>query len=179
MEEKQSPCSPGAVLSEETLLRIVYYPSHIDDNGKLKPEAIPTQDLRTRGFSVFRKLYIKRKKIDKVIDSYVGKNSERRCKGIYPIICSTVRNIEDNSKKKAFNVLDDAQTFDNEAHAEIKYSQKYTKSEQKGLRDKLKDKFIVVKEVSEICEELSENNKNWLTRLLSCWWNKFTGKYHK
>ena len=48
-ETKQSQFSPGPVLSKETLLRIVYYPAHIDDDGKLKPEAIPTQDLMDTG----------------------------------------------------------------------------------------------------------------------------------
>ena len=121
---KQSPFSPGPVLSEETLLRIVYFPAHIDDDGNLKPEAIPTQDLNDRGFSVYRKLYAKREKISNVIDNYVSRKSERKCRGISPILCETVRNIDDKDKKKAFFVLDAADTKDNEAHAEIKFSQK-------------------------------------------------------
>ena len=99
-EKKQSHFSPGPVLSEETLLRIIYYPAHIDDGGKLKPEAIPTQDLRKRGFSVYRKLYVKRQKISNVIDNYVSRNSARVCRGISPILCRTVRRITDKEKNR-------------------------------------------------------------------------------
>ena len=157
-ETKQSQFSPGPVLSEETLLRIVYYPAHIDDDGKLKPEAIPTQDLKERGFSVYRKLYVKREKISNVIDTYVSRQSERRCRGISPILCETVRNIGDKENNKAFNVLDAANTLEDEAHAEIKYSQNYGRAEQRGLRSKLKDKFTTILEVESIYAELKETN---------------------
>lgn len=151
---KQSQFSPGPVLSEETLLRIVYYPAHIDDDGKLKPEAIPTQDLNRRGFSVYRKLYAKREKIATVIDSYVSRKTERKCRGISPILCKTVRNIDDKENNKAFDVFDAADTLDNEAHAEIKYSRTYGKAEQRGLRSKLKDKFNVILDVESVYVEL-------------------------
>ena len=151
---KQSQFSPGPVLSEETLLRIVYYPAHIDDDGKLKPEAIPTQDLNNRGFSVYRKLYAKREKITSVIDNYVSRKAERKCRGISPILCETVRNIGDKENNKAFDVLDAADTLDNEAHAEIKYSRTYGRSEQRGLRSKLKDKFNTILDTELVCAEL-------------------------
>lgn len=153
-EKKQSLYSPGPVHSKETLLRIIYYPNHVDDDGNLKPEAIPTQDLRERGFSVFRKLYVKREKISNVIKDYISKDPKRECRGISPVLCETVRCIKDRESKKSFNVLDDAKTKDDEAHAEIKYSRKYGKAEQKGLRKKLKDKFTAILEVESIYAEL-------------------------
>lgn len=182
-EEKQSQYSPGPVLSEESLLRIVYYPAHIDDDGQLKPEAIPTQDLNDRGFSVYRRLYVKREKLSNVINSYVGKKPERECRGISPILCQTVRTISDRKAKKAFNVLDDATTKDDEAHAEIKFTRKYGRAEQKSLRNKLKDKFTAILDVETICSELQDtdlhNNKSWLktiTFFFYYWLAKFTGK---
>lgn len=153
-ETKQSQFSPGPVLSEETLLRIIYYPDHIDDGGNLLPEAIPTQDLRERGFSVYRKLYVKRKKVSDVIDNYVSKKSERQCRGISPVQCHTVRSINNKDGNQAFNVLDDAKTEDDEAHAEIKFSQKYGKAEQKGYRSKLKDKFTTILDTESVYAEL-------------------------
>lgn len=153
-ETKQSEFSPGPVLSEETLLRIIYYPAHIDDDGNLQPEAIPTQDLRERGFSVYRKLYAKRQKVSDVIDNYVSKNPERHCRGISPIQCHTVRSINNKDGNQAFNVLDDAKTEDDEAHAKIMFSQKYGKAEQKGYRSKLKDKFTTILDTELIYAEL-------------------------
>ncbi len=169
---KQSQFSPGPVLSEETLLRIVYYPAHIDDDGKLKPEAIPTQDLNSRGFSVYRKLYAKREKITTVIDTYVSRKAERKCRGISPILCKTVRNIDDKESNKAFVVLDAADTLDNEAHAEIKYSRAYGRSEQRGLRLKLKDQFNTILDTESVYAELKDTvpltkNKSIWARILS------------
>jgi len=164
---KQSQFSPGPVLSEETLLRIVFYPDHIDDEGKLKPEAIPTQDLRDRGFSVYRKLYVKRKKISNVIDNYVLKKPERQCRGISPVLCHTVRSINDRVESKAFNVLDDAQTIDDEAHAAIKFSRKYGKAEQKGYRSKLKDKFTAILDTESVYTELKNTDPPTIKRSLT------------
>lgn len=179
-KEKQSAFSPGPVLSEETLLRIVYYPAHIDEDGRLKPEAIPTQDLRERGFSVYRKMYVKREKIYRVIENYVAKKPERECRGISPILTKIVRDINDNVNKQAFHVLDDAKTKDNEAHAEIIYAQNYGRAEQKGLRNKLRDEFTAIREVGSVCEELGDLgeilNKNIATKSNNFFlnlWGKF------
>lgn len=182
-EERQSPFSPGPVLSEETLLRIIYYPYHIDDDGKLKPEAIPTQDLRDRGFSVYRKLYVTRGKITSVIDEYISRKSDRECRGISPVLSGTVRNINDKETKQAFHVLDDAKTKDDEAHAEIKYARSYGRAEQKGLRYKLIDEFTTILKVESVCSELKSsklingNNKNVITKikeLFLYYWMKLT-----
>ncbi len=156
-EEKQSQYSPGPVLSEETLLRIIYYPAHVDNDGQLKPEAIPTQDLKERGFSVYRKSYVKREKISTVINNYVSKKTERECRGISPIQCQTVRSITDKEMNKAFNVLDDAKTKEDTAHAEIKYSRNYGRAEQKGLRKKLIDKFTTILDTEIIYSELESD----------------------
>lgn len=182
-KEKQSRYSPGPVLSEEILLRIIYYPSHINDDGKLAPEAIPIKDLSDRGFSTYRKLYVKREKISHVIDNYVSKKPERECRGISPILCETIRSVNDKEARKAFDVLDDARTKDDKAHAEIKFSRDYGKSVQRGLRKKLKDKFTAIHEVETVYAELNETNQPQKVNLfeniiatLSYWWNKFTGK---
>ena len=73
-------------------------------------------------------------------------------------MCETVRSIGDKENNKAFNVLDAATTLDDEAHAEIKFSQNYGRAEQRGLRSKLKDKFTTILEVESIYAELKETN---------------------
>lgn len=182
-EEKQTRFSPGPVLSEETLLRIIYYPAHIDDNGELKPEAIPTQDLRDRGFSVYRKLYVTRAKITSVIDNYVSRKSERECRGISPVLSRTVRNISDKEGNQSFHVLDDAKTEDDEAHAQIKYARSYGRAVQKGLRDKLRREFTTILEVESVCGELRNNKLFTIKKIVVkikefflYYWMKFIAK---
>ena len=161
--KKQSRYSPGPVCSKEILLRIIYSPAHIDDAGQLKPEAIPSQDLKERGFSVFRKLYSSRKKLSAVIENYVSKKPQRSCKGVSSIECRKVRSISDYNNKQAFNVFDDAQTEEDKAHAKIIYSKKYNKAEHKSLRKKLLDELSVILEVEKIYRDLGDtkaHNKN-------------------
>lgn len=154
---KQSPYSPGPVADSERLLRIIFYPDHVDENDNLKPEAIPTQDLRERGFSVYRKFYIKTEKIYNVISNYTSNKHERQCRGISPIITSTVRSLRDTGNSQAFHVFDDANTKDDEAHAKIVYAQSYGRGYQKKLRNDLKDKFNSILSIETVCNEINLN----------------------
>ena len=61
--------------------------------------------------------------------------------------------------------------MDDEAHAEIKYSQNYGRAEQKGLRNKLRNEFTAIRDVESIYSELkakeSPCNKSCLDKLSS------------
>ena len=50
--------SPGVVENDEFLLRELFNPQHIDDDGQVLPAAISLEDLRHRGFSVNRIEYV-------------------------------------------------------------------------------------------------------------------------
>jgi hypothetical protein len=160
-DSKQSEFSPGPVSYDETLLRIVFSPDHIDINGNLKPEAIPTQDLKERGFSVQRKSYVRKKKIHENIEQFVSRKDSRNCKGISPVECKVVRSIEDDQALNAFDVIDDALTEEDRAHAKIMFKGKHGPSKMKALRRKLMDEFRVILEVKDVVENLpAEKLKN-------------------
>lgn len=153
-DSQQTPFAPGCVSSEEILLRIIFSPDHIDINGNLKPEAIPSQDLKERGFSVQRKLFVSKKRIYENIDHFVSRKESRFCKGISPIKCEVVRSIEDNQLNKVFNVIDDALTENDHAHAKIMFKNSYGRSMIKSLRKKLLDEFSVILEVKHVVDDL-------------------------
>jgi len=132
--KKQTEFSPGPVEDQEQLLRAVFVPDHVDENGELKPEAIPRTDLQQRGFSVYRHGYVSRERFDGVLEGYLQKDKNRACTGIAKLICGAVRSISDEEERQAFLVFDDANVEIDEAHAAILFSSSYTPSRQKRLR---------------------------------------------
>ncbi len=151
---KQSTFAPGPVHSDETLLRVVFAPEHIDSQGNLLPAAIPTADLALRGFSVHRKQHVRKKTILDQIKKYISKIEGRSCKGIGPIECAIIRSCKDTKSDQAFIVIDDALTKENYAHAKVMFKNKHSPAKMKGLRNRLKGEFKIILAVDKVVNNL-------------------------
>ncbi len=135
--------APSPVSPEEILLRLIFYPDHVKDN-KLLPEAIPRDDLRSRGFSVQRSNFVTRELLDIRIRNYCDKSAARRFEGIADLLCKKIREIKDDDSCQAFIVIDDARE-DDVGHAIILFSRKYSDSTQKKLRKNLLDQMSEIR----------------------------------
>ena len=138
---QQSVYSPGPVKDEESLLRAVFVPDHINSNGQLINAAIPCDDLfyPNRGFSVQRKQYLCRARFEDLINGYIERNPlNRRLHGIGILNCHDIRTIKDDNEKQALVVIDDAQSTKDQAHAVILVNNEtYKRSYVKKLRSRL------------------------------------------
>lgn len=145
---KQSKYAPCPVRSNETLLRLIFYPDHIRDTHLL-PEAISREDLRSRGFSIQRAEYATRKILQCRVDEICTKADGRSLAGIVKIVCENIRGIKDNDACQAFIVLDDANKEDDIGHAIILFSRDYANSFQRKLRKDLLDLMTEVISIEE------------------------------
>lgn len=120
---------PGVVSSEESLIRLVYYNEHINEDGSLKTAAITTKDITrevdgkvpSRGCSVNRRAFAEDSRLEeKALDqSARGKNSEDRKEvWAYELGTAQVRALADPEGNRAFCVVDRAEP-DDASHAEI------------------------------------------------------------
>lgn len=138
---QQSFFSPGPVKDEESLLRAVFVPDHINSDGQLMNAAIPCDDLidPNRGFSVQRKQYLSSARFEDLINGYIKRNPlHRRLHGIGILNCHDIRTIKDENEKQALVVIDDAQNPADEAHAVILVNDEtYKRSYVKKLRSRL------------------------------------------
>ncbi len=112
--------SPGVVADDEFLLRELFNPQHIDDNGQVLVTAISLQDLRHRGFSVNRIKYVS----PDFIKSSVRKRLSRprhgrpwRDEGVAKFEARRIRRIQTQGER-AFVVIDTALP-ENPGHASI------------------------------------------------------------
>lgn len=137
---QQTENSPCIVNSSENLLRALFTPDHIDDKGNIKEQAIPSQDLSERGFSVQREQYTDDDLNQTIISGWLNNKAERNFVKFAQLACSHVRKINDQQNNQAFIVLDDG-IDNNLAHAIILTSEKYGKGALKKLRHELIEVF--------------------------------------
>lgn len=117
--ESQAPeLSPGVVKNDEFLLRTMFHPEHIVD-GRVIPPAIPSKDLKERGYSLDREKYAVVRKICRRMLAQQRKQPDNRQEPfISKFLCERVRNLVCEEDKRAFIVVDDA-VEENTAHASI------------------------------------------------------------
>ena len=105
----QSAYSPGVVQDEEELLRIIFHPEHISDNGDVLPTAIALEDLRSRGFSVDRRQHAQRNIMQQTVECLRNRQpNHRQVDFIAQLLCEAVREMQDNDQERAFIVIDTA-----------------------------------------------------------------------
>lgn len=138
---KQSPYAHTPVNLQENLIRVIYRPDHVDNNGRLLENAIPSQDLTGRGFSVQRQSYVKKEKIQGMIDNYVNKKAERSFHSLAKAPCKAVRALHDEQNNQIFCVIDDANEPEDAGHAIILCARPYPQSKLKKLRTQLLEVF--------------------------------------
>lgn len=120
-KEVNNEYSPGVVQDEETLYRITLHPEHVDEDGKILPAAIASDDLKSRGFSVERKNYCNKENIKKLVDKQIQKAPDKRdFAEVAYFGCGVVRQFyfPDDNSIRSFLVIDEA-LIDNSAHASI------------------------------------------------------------
>lgn len=135
--------------NDEVLVRLIYSPEHLVDNDELKPTFIPSQDIIDRGLSVNRKRLIRREYIEQSIQKYLQKSADRKFHGYALVSCNEVLKITDHEGKTAFCVKPDP-IEDNEAHAVILCTKKYSRSVVSMVREKLIKKFYIIKELEKV-----------------------------
>ncbi|WP_207678754.1 hypothetical protein [Desulfonema magnum] len=122
-KESVSKYSPCAVQDNEDLIRQIYSPIHVDEDGRLKPLAF--EDASNRGMSVNKKNYISKEelegKISKKLKIDENRGKKRSCKGVAIAKCSEIRGLkqkEKDSETRLFCIYDTA-TDKDKSHADI------------------------------------------------------------
>jgi len=158
----QSEYSPGTVKDDELLGRLAYAPKEIL-NGKLVPEAISSNDLKKRGFSLFRDDFCNQDEITLLAITQMGKKPEDRKNAFISFFkTSKVREQiieyanEDGDKLKArsFLVIDEA-LEEVKSHATIYNSQKFGRATIKELKNQL---IEIINEFVEVDVTKTEKN---------------------
>ena len=111
--------SPGPVQDQETLLRIIIEPDHINE-GRIQPSAVQLRDLTQRGLSVHRREYTTEQEIRTAAQALADRTTaagRRRLEGLASFTAGVVRDIR-NLERQAFVVIDTALP-NNMAHASI------------------------------------------------------------
>lgn len=155
-EEKtqQSQYAPGPVDSDENILRLIFYPDHID-NGQLKPEAISRTDLRARGFSVQRRKFLRKSNYIQLRDNFLARDG-RKLEGVSDVLCSEIRSVRNPAEDRIFKVVDAADNESETAHALIFFASAFKDSEQKKYRKLLIEIMCEIKSENELIRELPE-----------------------
>lgn len=115
--------SPGSVLNEEVLVRILVAPQHMHKK-KIQPTAASLSDSERKGLSVIRNGYIEDDIIRAVAEGLVNRarNSNNDKAGVFGVLlieCSTVRQfVRFEESKRCYCVYDTAEK-NNHGHAEI------------------------------------------------------------
>jgi hypothetical protein len=126
-ENITSSSPPKSIDIDETLIRIILHPDHIDDAGKLKPSAISSDQLKC-GASVDRQKYASRNHIEENIKIQISRVQGRRFSRFGLIKHAAVQNINDTDDQSALNVKADPLS-DNPAHALIELKNEYQPSQ--------------------------------------------------
>lgn len=112
--------SPGVVADEELLLRELFSPQHINDDGQASAATISLKDLRYRGFSVNRISYVSQDFIRLSVSERLARpRRERpwRDEGVAKFQARQIRKIRVEGNQ-AFVVIDTA-LVENPGHASI------------------------------------------------------------
>ena len=112
--------SPGVVEDNEFLLRELFNPQHVDDDGRILVTAISLKDLRERGFSVNRSRYVSPEFIRSSVKERLSiprQGTPWRDEGVAKLEARRVRQIR-TGEDQAFAVIDTALPG-NPGHASI------------------------------------------------------------
>lgn len=143
--------SPGVVEYNEHLMRVLYSPYHIDNDGNLAPAAISTKELYEQGFSVFRKKYSQKSEIEKLIkDKLILKQGDWQLGRLGLIICQLVRELKDLEGDQIFYVYDHAYDAQNYGHAVILCKKPYRKSQLIEFKYALLERFKYLASIDEL-----------------------------
>ena len=114
--------SPGIVEDEEQLIREMFNPQHINEEGKVIERAISVNELLVDGFSVHRIQHVSKEFVEKSIQTRLSRKRKEpwASEGVPKLKTLAVRQIflED---ERAFVVIDTA-TEDNPGHASIYFA---------------------------------------------------------
>lgn len=150
IETTTTTLSPSTTVDiNESLIRILLHPDHVDELGKMKPSAIPSDDLKGRGLSVDRQQYASKKYIEKNISDLTSRREGVNFSAFAVIKHDSVLSIQDASNREAFYVIADA-LDGNPAHALILLKNEYTRSEIKKLRKALIDEFKLFNKIEDV-----------------------------
>jgi small subunit ribosomal protein S17 len=130
------------VNSSEWVIRLVYYPQHIDQQGNLLPEAIPTQDLRdsNRGWSTFRRHLSSKSDVQFAAAHSLNRIVGREIESLRKVLVADIRNVVDEiSGDRQLYVWDDARSGRERGHAIVVARQGLGHGMLKKLRKELID----------------------------------------
>lgn len=131
--------SPGVVEDNELILRELFNPQHVGDDGEIVPAAISLQDLRERGFSVHRMKYVTREFIESSIKQRLAKprsGKQWKEEGVAKIVVRKIRELK-LQDRQAFVVIDTA-LENNRGHASIFFANReIDKADTRELRSLL------------------------------------------
>ena len=115
--------SPGIVEDEEYLIREMFNPQHINDEGKVIKRAISVNELLADGFSVHRIKYVSKEFVEKAIQTRLSRTRKEPwiSEGVSRLKTLAIRQLFMDNNERAFVVIDTA-TEDNPGHASIYFA---------------------------------------------------------
>lgn len=139
--EQVSHSPYGPVFDEESLVRVIVAPQHINPKtGEPTPAAFKKEELRDGGLSLLRLQYLDRSELERQSTLLLKGDSRRSVPGVLVGNAARVRELLDEVGDRAFCVVDDAQP-DQPMHASIVRSGNQSDPEIKRLRGFLMDIF--------------------------------------
>ena len=145
LDEKTSVArdiSPGPVQDGELLLREMYRPYHLAENGKITKDAIHLTELKETGVSVHRERYTSITEVSRAIERRLDRRKRENKEpwesaGVSVVEAGRIRKMRTPADEKAFIVTDTAEKT-NRSHASIHCARpKILTSELRELRDML------------------------------------------
>jgi hypothetical protein len=148
--EPQSDGSPGVVLHNESLARVLYRNDHVEhDTGQLKPGAFPVKHLR-QGLSLARLSHMSEAELQQRATEFERRNKDNKLAGVGVATTSQIRSLRDSSDRQALCVVDDAKPeFRAHALAVVRAPDEDDAS-LRALREHLIDFFSPSKPISEV-----------------------------
>lgn len=146
----QNQYSPGIVNDNETILRLIISPLHLDPETKeIKPAAFQRKELNKKGASVHRQNYSNEDSLGKLGKKLANRETSRKVAGAVVTKCLAIRKIKDDKSRQCFSLLDTA-CPDHKGHADIFFSINFSKPYQLKLRAKLIDVFSGLTSLAEV-----------------------------
>ncbi|WP_139802579.1 hypothetical protein [Aurantimonas sp. 22II-16-19i] len=131
----------GPVGDDETLIRVIISPIHINPKTSLpSPAAFASRDLMERGLSVLRRDYLNDRELKRQGQLLCKDRPERSMQGCMVGSARAVRALRDREDRKAFCVVDDEQP-DQPMHATVMRSADQNELAIKELRGELMEIF--------------------------------------
>lgn len=155
-----SECGDSYIVGNcEVLARHIIYPDH-SDGTKLLHEAIPSQDLSERGWSVNRINYTPLDVVLGIINVQVAKKIERQPLGACEFVTGEIRSVDfqGNNGERVLAVIDDGKS-DNPGHTHIFCTRKFSRPEIKLIKDAIIRVMGEVKRLETVFSNMT-NEKN-------------------